>query len=79
MSIPGPTHSSASIVPRSSEVYNSPGAIFVTVRPNSAMISPAKPGILILRPFKSSRELISFLNHPPIWLPVLPPGKESTL
>jgi hypothetical protein len=33
----------------------------------------------IFKPFKSSMVLISFLNQPPIWLPVLPPMMDLIL
>ena len=40
------------------------------------MTSAPRPGIRILRPWKSERALISFWNQPPIWVPVLPAMKR---
>ena len=39
------------------------------------MTSPPIPGMRIFRPFRSATVLISFLNQPPICVPVLPAGK----
>ena len=41
--------------------------------------SPPKPGKRIFNPLISSSELISLLNQPNIWVPVLPPGKGFKL
>ena len=41
-----------------------------------ASVLPAQPPMRILRPLKSSTVLISLLNQPPIWLPVLP-GEQA--
>ena len=44
--------------------------------PSFAMTSPPRPGMRILRPFRSSALSISLLNQPPIWTPVLPAGRH---
>lgn len=55
-----------------------PGIVRV-VTPMPLMASPARPGRRSLRPCMSSSEWISFLNQPPIWVPVLPTAKGLRL
>src|SRR3954449_1797226 len=52
----------------------SPPAICCGTPPTLAMIVPANPPTRNLRPLKSSIDLISFRNQPPICAPVEPVG-----
>src|SRR5229473_874375 len=52
----------------------SPAAICCGTPPTLAMMVPAKPPTRNLSPFRSSLDLISLRNQPPIWAPVLPVG-----
>ncbi len=53
----------------------SPPASTCTVAPSLLITWPPRPGMRIFRPFRSSAVAISRWNQPPIWAPVLPPGR----
>ena len=52
----------------------SPPAICCGTPPTFAMMVPANPPTRNFRPLKSSIDLISLRNQPPIWAPVEPVG-----
>src|SRR3989442_15697068 len=57
----------------------SPPAICCGTPPTLAMMLPANPPTRNFRPLKSSMDLISFRNQPPIWAPVEPVGTPTHL
>src|SRR3954447_18022098 len=57
----------------------SPPAICCGTPPTLEMMVPAKPPTRNFKPRKSTIDLISFRNQPPIWAPVLPVGTPMHL
>jgi len=57
----------------------SAAAICWVTTPTRASTCPPSPEMRNLRPLRSSTELISLRNHPPIWQPEPPASKPTTL
>ncbi|MNJ58446.1 hypothetical protein D3C77_540790 [compost metagenome] len=77
-SLYGLTQSVASMAPVCREVKISPPGRLMVVAPSLASTSPPRPGMRIFSPLRSSTELISLLNQPPICMVVLPAANGFT-